>query len=93
MNRSQIRQLAQLSASESYLKTRQDRQTAISTNPATTALLGERDPARGKTTLALLNSGTLQAKLITTGSGAGQGSIMPSVTVGRGGNYADARPS
>jgi hypothetical protein len=92
MSRAEIRQLAQFAATERYLAGQQIEAIAQSANPSVTATLGARDPLRGSTAVQTSNGGTASVSLLTTGNATPQASVLPAVTLGNGGNYADARP-
>ncbi|CAA9422138.1 hypothetical protein AVDCRST_MAG94-7064 [uncultured Leptolyngbya sp.] len=91
MNRQQLRAIAQLTLAEAYLNRKAARQDVVALNPNVTARMGDRDANTGKRILTTA-SGSLSAKLITTSGGIAKGGVLPSVTLGKGANYGDAKP-
>jgi len=87
--RSEIRAQKQLESVERYLSRRYSDSVTRSANPSISAALGDRDPQTGRYTLAT-PTGTLTANLI--GGALAPNAVIPSVTRGRTGSYADGKP-
>ena len=87
--RSETRAQQQLFALERYKSNRYSATLTRSANPQISAALGDRDPQTGRYTLAT-PTGTLTASMI--GGALAPNSVIPSVTRGRTGSYADGKP-
>jgi len=92
MSRAQLRAIAQFTLAERYLSRKALRQEMTALNPNIAARMGDRDSNTGKLILTTA-AGSITAKFISTGGGIAKGGVLPSVTLGKGANYGDAKPS
>jgi hypothetical protein len=90
MNRSQLRAFAHYKNRINFLDMTIDRVIIQVANPNAIGVPTERDPVTGKQVATLADGGTVQARVNTDSSLVG---VLPSLTIGASGGYADDRPS